>query len=114
MIKLRTALVLSILFVLITACAVSSPLTPAGAAIRVVTQTSVGDTCAFIAPITVTKGNGISSSYANNYEQAMNEVRNQAAAAGGNAVVFNDPVMVNPQDPGLSAVSLTGMAYVCR
>jgi hypothetical protein len=79
----------------------------------VVTQNSVSDGCTLLAPLTVKKGNGLTA-YAENYEQAMNEVRNQAAARGATHVVLNQPVMLNPSDPTLSAVSLTGMALVCR
>lgn len=116
MFKFRTALVLSLLFVI--GCAGPIGLTSQGSYIRVSSQNAV-DNCTYLGPLTSRQG-GNFRNYETNIESATNDIRNQAAARGANSIVMNPPQTEDRSPSGFggdgcnNCVTVTASAFTCR
>lgn len=97
--------------VLIAGCAGSQALSAAGARVRVATGTPPPD-CEYVRSVTAERG-GNFQSYDENVESAVNELRNEAGAAGATHVTFETP---RPDRAGgcRNCVSVSGVAFRCQ
>lgn len=100
--------------IVLSGCAATSA-TPQGAAVEVLTQKPAN--CRFLGEVVGSQGNAFSGDFTSNQNLmvgARNDLRNKAAAMGGNAgQIQNSLNATHPYSSGAISSTLVGSAFAC-